>query len=145
MRPKSNNYTITVSHQATVNGYHNSVWFSENSITNIIALSNLRLQYLITYRSNKVMLIVRRESGDKLNVQFIMHDSGVYYFDPRDQKFTFVNNISDNKEGFTARQIKGEEVDRALYTTRVYPSDKYYKWLIRSNQIKNFPVTVQYV
>ena len=80
-----------------MNVYHDSVWFSENSITNIIALSNLRLRYLITYRSNKVMLIVRRESGDKLNVQFIMHDSGVYYFDPRDQKFTFVSTVSEKK------------------------------------------------
>ena len=60
MRLKINGGTITVSHKAAVNGYHSSVWFSENSITNIIELSNLRLKYLFTYRINKMMLIIHR-------------------------------------------------------------------------------------
>ena len=37
------------------------------------------------------------------------------------------------------------EVDRAVYAKLIYPSAKYYKWVICSNQIKNCPVTVQYV
>ena len=40
---KSNGGTMTVSHQATLDGYHNDMWLSENCITNIIALKNLRL------------------------------------------------------------------------------------------------------
>ena len=48
MRLKSNVGTMKVSHQETESSYHNIVWFSENPITNIIALSNLRLQYLVT-------------------------------------------------------------------------------------------------
>ena len=44
MRPKINGGTMKVSRQETANGYHNSVWFSEDSITNIIALRNLYLQ-----------------------------------------------------------------------------------------------------
>ena len=39
----SNGATMTVSHQSMVNGYHNSVCFSENAITNIIALINMCL------------------------------------------------------------------------------------------------------
>ena len=35
---------MRVYQQAKVNDYHNSVLFSENAITNIIVLSNLRLQ-----------------------------------------------------------------------------------------------------
>ena len=67
----------------------------------------------------------------------------MHYFYPRDQEFTFVNNIYDNIEGFTARQIKVAEVARDIYVTLVYPSAKDYNWVICSNQIKNFPVTVQ--
>ena len=51
---------MTVFHQATVNGYYKSVWFSENAITNIIALNNLRLWYLVTYRIYEMMFIVHR-------------------------------------------------------------------------------------
>ena len=43
------------------------------------------------------------------------------YFDPRDEDFTFMNTIPDNKEGFTTRQIKGAEADRALYAMLVNP------------------------
>ena len=51
----------------------------------------------------------------------------MYYFDSRDQEFTFVNTVSNNKEGFRERQIKGAEVARSLYTTLIYPSAKDYK------------------
>ena len=107
MRPNINGGTIKVSQRSMVNGYHNSVWFSENATANIIVLINLRLQYLVTCRSDDMMFIVHRESEIKPKIQFIMHESGLHYFDRRDQEFTFVNTISDNKEGFTARQIKG--------------------------------------
>ena len=60
MRLKSNRGMMAVSHQAMVNGYHNSVWNSENNITNIIALRNLRLHYLVTYRSNEIIFILHR-------------------------------------------------------------------------------------
>ena len=59
---------MKVSHQAAANGYHNSVWFSENAITNIVAPINLRLQYLVTYRSDEMMFIVQRESERKPNM-----------------------------------------------------------------------------
>ena len=48
----SNGGTITVSHKVTVTVYDNSVWFIKKSITVIIDINNLRLQYPVTYRSN---------------------------------------------------------------------------------------------
>ena len=76
-------------------------------------------------------------------MQFRMHESGLYYFDPRYQKLNFFNTVSDTKEGFTVRQIKGVEVSRILYATLIYPSDKDYKWVICSNHINKCPVKVQ--
>ena len=61
----SNGDAMVVSHQATLNGYHKSVRFSENMITNIIALRNLSLQYLVTYNNDEIMFIVHIESEDK--------------------------------------------------------------------------------
>ena len=75
---KSNGRTMPVYHKARVNGYQISVWFSENAITNIVALRNLRLQYLVTYRSNKMVFIVHIEYGEKPDMKFRMHDSGLY-------------------------------------------------------------------
>jgi hypothetical protein len=55
----------------------------------------------------------------------------------------FVETVSGNKQGFMKRQIKGADAAWALYATLSYPSLKDYKWVIRSNQIKDCPVTVQ--
>ena len=52
------------------------------------------------------MFIVHRESEGKPNMQFRMPESGLNYFNPRYQEFNFVNTVSNNKEGFTARKIK---------------------------------------
>jgi hypothetical protein len=85
-----------------------------------------------------------------------MHENGLHYYDPRntknvandinlgcDKNFIFVETVSGNKQGFTRRQIKGAEAAWALYTTLSYPSWKDFTWVIRSNQIKDCPLTVQ--
>jgi hypothetical protein len=77
------------------------------------------------------------------NMEFRMHESGLHYYDPCNEEFTFINTVSGNKEGFTKRQIKGAEVAQTLYATIIYPSWKDFKWVIQSNRIKDCPVTVQ--
>ena len=58
----------------------------------------------------------------KPNIQFRIHESVLNYFGPRDQKFTFFNTISENKEGFTSRKSKSAEFPRCIYVKLVYPS-----------------------
>jgi hypothetical protein len=115
MQLHSNGGTMVVSQKASILGYHNDVWFSKRAITNIIALKNLIQQYHVMYDSNDEMFVVHRELAGKSNMQFRMHESGLHYFDPRDESFTFISTILENKEGFTKRQIKCAEEARALY------------------------------
>ena len=74
-----------------------------------------------------------------------MHSNGLHCYDPREDitEFAFLVIVSGNKKGFTKRQIKGAETAKGLYTTLSYPPIKDYKWVIHSNQINNFPVTVE--
>ena len=144
MRLQSNGGNMLVSRKAKMPGYHAKVWFSKRAITNIIALQNLIKQYHVTYDSNDLSFVVHRESENKPDMEFIMHESGLHYYDPRKRKeFIFINTVSGNKEGFTKRQIKGAEAARALFATLSYPPMKDFKWVIRSNQIKDCPVTVE--
>jgi hypothetical protein len=141
---KSNGGTMVVTRKATMPGYNKDVWFSTRAITNIIALSNFIQQYRVTYDSDDKMFFVHQESQGKPNMEFRMHTCGLHYYDPRNEKhLAFINTVSENKEGFTKRQIKGAELARTLYKTLSYPSMKDFKWVIRRNQIKDFPVTVQ--
>jgi hypothetical protein len=144
MRLKSNGGTMVVNQKATMEGYNKTVWFSTRAITNIIALHNLIDQYHITYYSDNFMFVVHRESESKPNMKFKMHNSGLHYYDPRkEHRMTFVNTVSENKTGFTKRQIKCAEIARNLYKTLSYQSMKDFKWVIHSNQIKDCPVTIQ--
>jgi hypothetical protein len=146
MRLKSNGGTMVVTRKATMPGYNKDVWFSTRAITNFIALSNLIQKYRVTYDSDDNMFVVHRESHGKPNMEFRMHKCGLHYYDPRNEKhLAFVNTISENKEGFTKRQIKSAELARTLYKTLSYPSMKDFKWVIQINKIKDCPVNVQYI
>jgi hypothetical protein len=139
MRLKSNSGTMVVTLKATMQGYNKDVWFSTRAIANIITCSSLIQQYGIMYDSDDKMCVVNQESQGKPNMEFQMHKCGLHYYHPRNEKHVvFVNTVSENKEGFTKRQIKG-----ALYKTLSYPSMTYFKWVIRDNRINDCPVTVQ--
>ena len=129
--------------QAHVPGYHKPIWFKKSMITNIIALRNLIQQYHVMYDSINETFMVHQESHGKPNMQFWMHSSGLHYFDPRDESFTFINTITENMKQFTKQQIQRAEVARSLYAKLSYPSMKDFKWVVQSNQIKDCPVTVQ--
>jgi hypothetical protein len=134
---------MVVSQKASILGYHNNVWLSKRAITNIIVLKNLIQQYCVMYDSNDEMFVIHRESEGKSDMQFRMHESGHHYFDPRDESFTFISTVLENKEGFMKRQIKLVEEARALYAKLCYPSMKDFKWVVQSNQIKDCPVMIQ--
>jgi hypothetical protein len=144
MRLKSNGGTMVVNRKATMDVYNKTVWLSTRSITNIIALRNLIDQYPITYDSDDLMFVVHQESESKPNMEFKMHKSGLHYYDPRkEHHLNSVNTVSENKTGFTKRQIKCAEIARNMYKTLRYPSMKYFKWVIWSNKIKDCPMTIQ--
>jgi uncharacterized protein YodC (DUF2158 family) len=124
---KSNGGAMAVTHKAKMTRYHAHVWYDKKAITNIPALRNVIKQYCVTYDSNDQLFVVHRESDSKPNMQFRMHESGLHYYNPRNEAFTLVNTVSGNKEGFTQRQIKGAEVARILYTTLSYPSWKDFR------------------
>ena len=124
-------------------GCHAHDWFNKKAITNIIALKNLIMQHRAMHDSNDRMFVVHRKATGKPNMKFIMHESGLHYFDPRNENFTFVGTVSENMESFSKRQVQRAETARALYAKLCYPSLKDFKWVVQSNQIKDCPVTAQ--
>jgi hypothetical protein len=77
-------------------------------------------------------------------MEFKMHKSELDYYDPRkEHHLTFVNTVLENKTGFTKRQIKCAEIARNMDKTLSYRSMKDSKWVIQSNQIKDYPVMIQ--
>ena len=50
-----------------------------------------------------------------------------------------------NKQAFTKREIKQAKAGRKLYGKILFPSTKYFRWMIQSNKIKNSEITVRYI
>jgi hypothetical protein len=145
MRLKSNGGSMVINHKATLPGYAKDVWFSTRAITNILALSNVIQQYQVTYDSNDFKFVVHRMPA-KPNMNFRMHESGLHYYNPREEKneqMMFLNTVAENMLLFTKRQVKDAQVAKALYTSLERPSIKDFKWIVRNHQIKDSPVTVQ--
>jgi hypothetical protein len=86
MRLKSNGGTMVVTKKAEISGYHAHVWYNKNAIANILALRNVIKQYPVTYDSDDKMFVVHRESVGKTNMEFRMHESGIHYYDPRNNE-----------------------------------------------------------
>ena len=52
------------------------------------------------------MFIVHREGEGLPNMEFLMYDSGLNYYEPTKKDLVFLNNVSNNKEVFSKRQMK---------------------------------------
>ena len=63
-----------------------------------------------------------------------MPSSGLHYYDPKRGEFSFVVTVED---------IVGAEKARNLYAGLAYPSITDYKWILKSNQIQECPVSYE--
>ena len=89
------------------------------------------------------MFTVHREVTDLPNMEFLIHDSGLNYYEPTKNYLLFLNTLSKNKEGFSKSQIKSAVKARELQHTLGFTNVKEVKWIIRSNHIRDFRVETE--
>ncbi len=137
---RSNGGTLDVDHTAMI-GQLTEVWFSKSASTNILSLKDVVKCYRVTYDSYDGAFIVWRENKGLPNMIFKMHSSGLNFYDPKPEEFTFVVTVEDNLKSFTKRQILSAKKARTLMAGLAFPSDQDNKWIVRSNQ--ECPVTTE--
>jgi hypothetical protein len=123
-------------------GKGQSVWFSKKAIANILSLKQVKKMYPVSYECADDTFTIHREDYGLGNMVFKMHESGLHYHDPQGEDFSFITTLEGNKIPFTEQQIESAEKARNLYASLGYPSVKYFKWILQSNQIKDSPVSV---
>ena len=134
---------MSVNHKANIPGYNKKLWFIRRDITNIIVLEKITEQYRVTYDCNDHMLIVHTQGSGIPNMEFLMHDSGLYQHEPLKKTIVFHNTVSKNKEGFSKRKIKIAVKTQGIQHTLVFTTVKELKWIIRSNQIQYCPIETE--
>jgi hypothetical protein len=140
---KSNGGELIAHHIANVADYDEPVWFSKKAITNIFTLKNMKKQYRVMYNSLEETFLVHCEAAGLLNLLFKEHRNGLHFFDLRQADFAFVKMGESNMRLYSKRQVARADKARSLYASLGFPSQKDFMWILRSNQIKDSPVTVE--
>jgi hypothetical protein len=123
--------------------YNEPVWFSKKAITNIFMLKNMKKQYRVAYYSSEETFLVHRKAAGLPNLLFKEHGNGLHFFDPRQVDFAFVKTVESNMWLYFKRQVVRADKARSLYASLRFPSQKDFMWILRLNQIKDSPVTVE--
>jgi hypothetical protein len=144
LRLRSNGGSMLLKKQATIENYKHKVWYSADAITNIFSLKQVKKQYRVTYDSDNECFVVHRQIFGLPDMVFQEHESGLHYYDPRDQSgtFSFVETVQENKSYFSKWQVRAADAARRLYKCVSHPSVEDFKWALRTNCIKDSPVTV---
>ena len=125
-----------------------TVYYNEDSLTNIIGLKHMRNKYHITYSSQKESLfLVHKEESI---VKFRENKDGKNATDMKNKdktiktnKVSHVNTVADNLIHFSQKQQAQPKKARELYHTLGMSSKNNLKSMIRMNLIRNKPVTVE--
>ncbi len=101
----------------------------------------MKKQYRATYNSSEDTFLVHREAAGLL--LFKEHGNGLHFFDSRQADFAFVETMESNMRLYSKRQVACTDKARSLYASLEFPSQKDFMWILRWNQIKGSPMTVE--
>jgi hypothetical protein len=122
---QSNGGTLKLNKVAMFEELGCEVWFSSRAITNILSLAAIQQQYQVTYDSGvETNFVVHQSKHGLSDMIFRMHCSGLHYYDPSEEGFTFIETVDNNKLAFTKRQLQGAERAKVLYAGLGFPSVK---------------------
>eukprot|EP00957_Ditylum_brightwellii_P174768 13307170-Ditylum_brightwellii.AAC.1 len=126
--------------KGTLAGYRD-VWFSDRAIANILSMAKVKETCHVSYDSKVEDAFVVEKMGRTM--KFRKSNKGLYYFDTKKSEACFVQMVEDNKNKFTARQVKGAERARRFLAMVGRPSMKDLANMIKINLIPNLPVSLE--
>ena len=120
---------------------YGEVWHDKRALTNILSFFQLQSKYHVQFDNKKDNVFhVFLPNGKE--IRFGPSANGIYRYDNSNKDFCF-GTVAENESHFTKRQIERAQAARKLYHAIGAPSAKDFRVLVRSNMIKNCPVTIE--
>ena len=88
---------------------------------------------------------MHREDEEKPNKELNIHKYGIHCYNTTYKAVLLINTVSGNKQGFSNIQINGADQETNLYVKLGYTSVKDFRCIVKSQQIADCTVTVQYI
>jgi len=134
---------MKVHHIADIGRGQSPVWFSKRAITNILSLKEVVKKYRVLYDSSDTAFFVLHEDVGLPNMIFKKHSSGLHYYDPLREDFSFVVTVADNMALFNKLQVLGADKARTFNACLAFPLLSDYKWILGSGQVDECPVSME--
>ena len=126
------------------------VWYSPDSMVNILAFCDVAKKYCITTDTSKgKFMLVHLAGGRKMKFEEVT--SGLYLF--RNRAHTVTGNIMSgysyliltqaDMADFTKEQISRAQKARELYKAMGFPGYRKFLWLLSNNKVKESLVTLE--
>ena len=136
-------------------------WYDPEMLTNIFSFSKMADKYRVVYDSAKEdAILVHTEDG---LIKFERTNEGLYAYKPTakyksqvaktknpvvhaqtlEEAQHHVSTVKENMVGFTKREVDGAKLARKIYHTLGCPTLESFKHALRTNLVKNCPVTTQ--
>jgi hypothetical protein len=118
---------------------YGEVWYFEDAIASILSLAKMSKRYPVKFNSvNGNQFVIIQPNKE---VIFKQSKSGLYFHDTMNREVVMVNTVKVNREGYTQRQYDGAKAVRHSHGLVGYPSSKDYTNMVRSNMIRDCPIT----
>jgi len=151
LHAKSNGGELTSKHVGDLPGFF-PVWFNPKSMLNILSLAEVQQRYRTTMDSADSNSIVVH-TNKKKSLKFSAVGTGLYLLQNgvnsnrtktiNDVVTHYMNQISNNKNNFTNRQIQGADSARRLYKAINRLGYSEFFRLLETNFFRDSPVTIQ--
>ena len=130
-------------------------WYDPDMMTNILGFGHMADKYRVQYDSAKEdAILVHTETGI---IKFKRTDEGLYAYKPSENYKKLVaksknpivkaqhhvSTVKENMVGFTKREVDGAKLARKIYHSLGCPTLESFKHALRTNLIKNCPITTQ--
>ena len=116
------------------------VWHEAKALTNIFSFFNLQKKFHVTFDNRKDDSF-HVFTADKKEILFSPSRTGIYRYDNSGKDFCFNQTVAENKMLFSKRQIDQANAARKLYHAIGNPSTRDFRSMLRSNMIRNCPIT----
>ena len=120
---------------------YGEVWYKQDSIANILSLARVCSIYQVTFDSDHGNCFVVHRP-DTFDLHFCQSREGLYYYDTRNEEFSLVHTVAQNKQMYTDRQVNQAESARRLYAMIGRPSNVDFENIIRLHIIPDCPTTI---
>jgi hypothetical protein len=144
MRVRCNARVRTTNQQGRLGSFPKPVWYNPQGVANILSLNSVKKYYRMTYDSTGGDTFVVTDATNSFTLHFKPTKNSLYALrgpsTDGQEKLSFVNTVSDNKDMYTKLEVKAAARARHFQNIIMFPGSRELMDISDQHFLKNNPV-----